>query len=157
MSVTIRAERIGSLLTEILGRKVDVKTISAFPVTGSDPTLTAVYETSEGTVVGACICDLDLVLNAGAALCLIPPYEVQENVKAKKWDPALVENFKEVLNICAQLFSERPALRVKLESVCLDKEARSPKSAALLAKPGKRLHLQLAITGYGSGRIAIFT
>lgn len=157
MSVSIGAERIGRLLCELLGRKVTTTTIPAFPITGGAPTLTAVYATSEGAVVGACVCDLDFVLNAGAALVLVPLYEVQESAKAKKWEPSLVENFKEILNVCAQLFCEPQLPRVALQSVCVEAAARPTNAADLLAKPRKRVDVQLSIAGYGGGRMTVLT
>lgn len=157
MSVTIRTERIGKLFEDLLGRKVIVKATAAFPVSGGNPTLTGVYETSEGTVLAACVCEMALVLHGGAALCLVPMYEAQEHAKAKKWDPSLVENFKEILNVCGQLFCEPQSPRVRLQGVCLGPEAVPEGAARLIAKPGKRLDVQLSITGYEGGRMAIFT
>ena len=142
-------------MEELLGRKVTAKTIAAFNFSGSDQTLTAVYESSEGVLVAACVCDSELVLTAGAALCLVPAAEAQQNLKAKKWDPSLVENFKEVLNVCTQLFLGPQSSRVKLQGVFVGAEPRPEKAATLLAKPRWRINLQLSIAGYGEGRIAI--
>ncbi len=159
MSITIQAERIGRLLGDLLGRKVTATT-AASPISGVEPTLTAVYEDNEGNVVAACCCDLDLVLNAGAALVLVPARDVQESAKAKKWDPLLVENFKEILNVCAQLFCQAGSPRAKLGCLCLtcsQANAKSTVAANPLAKGGKRVDVQLSIAGYASGRMAVFT
>jgi hypothetical protein len=151
----VQAERIGRLMEDLLGRKVNAKKIAPMNLSSTDQILTAVYESDEGNAVAACACDLDLVINAGAALCLIPVYEVQAAVKAKKWEPSLVENFKEVLNICARLFCEPGLKRVKLGDVCFGADPKPAKAAALLAKPAWRVDVELSITGYGTGRMMI--
>ena len=79
------------------------------------------------------------------------------SAKAKKWEPSLVENFKEVLNVCAQLFCEPQSPRVKLQDVFTDTSDRPTNVLGLLAKPKKRIDIELEITGYGTGRMAVFT
>ena len=155
MKARVRTERVARLLEDLLGRKVAVKTIPAFDLSATDSLLTALYENAEGVPVAVVVCDLEFVLNAGAALCLIPLYEVQKNEKAKTWEPSLVENFKEVLNICARLFGELESYRIRLGTVCLGKEPRSPQALQLLAKPAWRTDIQLTIAGYAGGRMAI--
>lgn len=157
MGIVIRPERIGRLFQDLLRRKVEATAIPVFPFSKTDTTLTAQFSTGDSTVLAVCVCDLELVLGAGAALCLVPLYEVQENVKAKRWAPSLVDNFKEVLNICAQLFADSQSDRVRLDSVSFGTEPRPPKSADLIAKPGRRMDVKLAIDGYGAGRISIFS
>lgn len=156
MSAIVRPERVARLFEDLLERKVTVKPIPAFPISAVGSLLTASYATNEGSVAAVCICDLELVLNAGAALCLIPAYEAQQNCKAKLWDGSLVENFKEILNVCAQLFCEE-SKRAKLESVSCGAEERPAKIATLLAKPGRRIDIQVSINGYKDGRMAILT
>ena len=156
MSAIIRPERIARLFQDLLERKVAVSPIQAFPLSPEGSLLTASYATNDGSVAALCICDLELVLNAGAALCMIPVYEAQQSCKAKQWDGSLVENFKEILNVCAQLFCEG-SIRAKLENVFCGAAERPAKIATILAKPGRRIDIQVSINGYANGRIAILT
>ena len=151
----VHAERVGRLFEDLLVRKVSVKKTAPLKMSAVNQTLTAVYENDDGTPIAACTCDLGLVMNAGAALCLVPLYEAEAACKATKWNPALVENFKEVLNICAQLFCEPGSSRVRLGEVCIGDQPRPAKAAALLGKPGWRLDVELSIAGYGTGLMVI--
>jgi hypothetical protein len=156
VAVTFQVEKIASLLNELLGRKVTVKTVPTLSSASVGPIVTASYEASEGGVVAVCVCDLGLVLNTGAALCMIPASEAADNLKTKQLDPALLENFKEVLNICAQLFWSPSAHRVKLAAVYTSAQERPEPLQKFIAKPSLRLDLQVSIAGYGDGRLSLF-
>ena len=154
MSVTFQAEKMGRLLTDLLGRNVTVK-VGAPPAKAYDNPVTASYSGDNGELVAVCLCDLELTLNGGAALCMIPPYEVANCLKTKSLDPSLFENFKEILNIFAQLFGGPNAQRVKLSSV-----ESSPNSAAafkaFIDQSKVRREVQLVITGYGNGKVSVY-
>ena len=116
MSVPFHAEKMGRLLSDLLGRPVSAK-IGPVTSAASDLPIVASYAIDNGDLAAVCICDLEFALNGGAALCLIPACEAATNLKKKHLDPLLFENFKEILNICAQLFGGSNTQRVKLVSV----------------------------------------
>jgi hypothetical protein len=155
MGVTFQVERMARLMKELLGRNVSAKAVPTLP-SASGPTVTASYTTDNGQLVAVCICDLELILNGGAALCLIPASEAANNLKAKRLDPALLENFKEVLNICAQLFGSSDAQRVKLNSLYLANADMPEELKTFMTKGHVRKEVQLSITGYGNGRLSVF-
>lgn len=155
MSVTFQAEKTAKLLSDLLGRAVSTK-VGPPPSATYDPAIVASYAVDNGDLVAVCICDLEFVLNGGAALCLIPAVEAASNAKAKRLDPFLFENFKEILNICSQLFGGSNTQRVKLASVqCKIGEA--PAGAKELIGKGRvRREVQVSIAGYGTGRVAVY-
>jgi hypothetical protein len=155
MANTISVEKVAGLFKQILlGRAVTAEKIAPFRISVSEPSATAVYQDSTGATAGVCVCDVDLVHKAGAALCLIP---ADARLSAAKIDPALAENFQEILNICAQLFTGPDGHRVTLSNVLLSADKRAPEIATMVASPPWRLDVKLSITGYGSGRMSVFS
>jgi hypothetical protein len=155
MADTISVQKIAGLFKQILlGRAVTAQKIAPFRISATEPSATAVYQDTTGGTAAVCVCDVDLVHKAGAALCLIP---ADSRLSAAKIDPALAENFQEILNICAQLFSGPDGHRVTLHSVLLSADKRPPEIVAMVASPPWRLDVKLAITGYGEGRISVFS
>lgn len=155
MSVIFQAEKMARLLSELLGRNVTA-TIGPIPATTALPALTASYAGDKGDLVAVCRCDLEAVLNGGAALCMIPSYEAANNLKAKRLDPVLLENFTEILNVCAQLFGGPGAQRVTLASVCPTTDRVPEKHENFIKQSRLRREVQLSITGYGNGKISVF-
>ena len=155
MNITFQAEKIAKLLTGLLGRAVTVK-VGAPPSTPYDPPIVASYAVDSGEIVAICVCDLDFTLNGGAALCMIPAYEAANNVKAKRLDPVLFENFQEILNICAQLFGGSNQQRVKLLSVHTKVNEAPARAKELIAQSKVRREVQVSIAGYGNGKISVF-
>jgi len=146
---------IAGLFTQILlGRNVTAEKTPTIRIAPTDPSAVAIYETAEGTIAGLCQCDIDLAHRAGAALCLIP---ADSRLSAAKFDSALLENFQEILNICAQLFAGKDHRRIKLRSVALTAAACPQEVAGLLKSPPWRMDVKLAINGYGSGRMAVLS
>jgi len=154
MSATFQSEKMGRLLTDLLVRQTTVGT--GPKATIADPMVTASYAGEDSNLVGVCVCDLEFALNCGAALCLIPASEAANHLKAKRLDPAIFENFKEVLNICAQLFSGASAHRVKLEAVYAPTDAVPDPLKKFMAASKARRDLQLSINGYGKGKMTVF-
>jgi hypothetical protein len=155
MAMTLTPNAIARLFQQILlGRVVTAEKIPPFRLSPADPSVTATYSTGQEDVAGVCIADLDLTHRAGAALCLIP---ADSRLRAAKLDVGLVDNFKEILNICAQLFAGADLRRVSLSSVAFSSDARPPAVAALIAAPLWRLDVKLSIADYGSGRISLLS
>jgi hypothetical protein len=156
VAVTFLEERTAGLLNKLLGRSVDAKIVPLRPVIDGDPTVIASYESDQGELVAVCICELEFVLKAGAALCLVPASEVAKNLKAGRLDPDLLENFKEVLNVCTQLFAGPDVYRVRLASVHPSTEETPEALKKFMSHSRFRQGVQLSIAGYGEGRISVF-
>ena len=152
---TISAEKTAGLFRQILlGRNVTAEKITPFRLGISEPSAIAVYQDGNGTIAGVCVCDVDLVHKAGAALCLIP---ADSRLSAARIDQALAENFREILNICAQLFTGPEGHRVTLAQVILGTDKKPPEIANFIASPPARLDVKLSITGYGAGRMSVLS
>lgn len=152
---SITPNSVAQLFRQILlGRNVSAEKISPFRIPASEASATAIYANVQGEVAGACIADIDLVHRAGAALCLIP---ADARLKAAKFDTALAENFREILNICAQLFGGPEQQRMSLASVAFSAGTRPADVTGLLSSPAWRLDVKLMIADYGSGRISVLS
>src|SRR5690242_6800406 len=152
---SITPNSVAQLFRQILlGRNVSAEKIAPFRIAASEASAAAIYANSEGEVAGVCVADIDLVHRAGAALCLIP---ADARLKAVKFDSALTENFREILNICAQFFAGQDQQRISLASVALSADARPPSATGLIASPAWRLDVKLTIADYGSGRISLLS
>jgi hypothetical protein len=141
---------------QILGKSVTGESAASPTAAKYGPSLIATYEACDGTVAAVCVSDLELVANAGAALCMIPSYVAQESIKAKKLlEPSLMENYQEILNICARLFGDFQQDRIKLKKVDF---AMSFEANQLMPDPAcARRDFGLSIAGYGRGRMWICT
>ncbi len=157
MSQSVDFARIPVLLRELLNRNVTAQALPAFSVTETEPWTLASYVTDEDKAVAVIACDLELVANAGAALVLLPASASKESVTRKKLDPALLENFQEILNIYTSLFTAPGSARVRLGKVCASAKDLPPDAAALLKTPANRHAEKLTIPGYGGGRMGIFS
>jgi hypothetical protein len=151
-SITTIKDKLALLLSQIVGKPVTIEIAPTAAVATFTPGLVATYETGTGEIAAIWVSDLELVANAGAALCMIPPYVAQESIKAKKiLEPFLSENYQEVLNICARLFSDSPDSRVRLRSVEFSEKCEPSKLIPNAACAQREVRLN--IVGYGRGRM----
>lgn len=157
MPVTVAPDKVIALFRGILSREVTGAKIPPFTIPITEPCVTATYGTEGGGMVAVCVCDLDLVANAGAALVLIPASEAKASVTKRQIDPSLRENFQEILNICTSLVGGTDTQRVKLMQVWDVQKDRSPEAASLIKTPHASCPVKLTIGGYGSGRICVYT
>ena len=154
MKEVVAPKIVADLFRQILlDRTVTVEKLPPFKLAPNEPNAAAAYENADGTLAGACICDLPLVHNAGAALCLIP---ADRRLSAPKLDPALGENFQEILNICAKLFAGTSQQRIRMRDVVFETAKRAPDVASLINNAQGRSDFKLTIQGYGSGRLSLF-
>jgi hypothetical protein len=141
VSVPFHAEKMGRLLSDLLGRPVSAK-IGPVTSAASDLPIVASYAIDNGDLAAVCICDLEFALNGGAALCLIPACEAATNLKTKHLDPLL--------------FGGSNTQRVKLVSVH-SKASEAPETTKrFMEQTRMRREAQISIAGYGEGRITVF-
>ena len=152
----IAPERIARLLQDLVRRAVKAKKVAP-PQVPKGNSFVGVYVTTDNRTAVACQVDLGLAANIGAALCLIPAYTAKESIKAQRLDTSLLENFREVLNVCGQLFKVPESPRVILQSVCETSQLSGGDAVKLISSPPSRLDLQLSIDGYGEGYMSIFS
>ncbi len=157
---------IAKVLADLLGRAVTAK--ASAPLAESRAAVFALFGDKSGSLGAAVACDLAAAANLGAALSMIPPSRAQEVVRAGALDATLAENVREVFNVASGLFNftgvghqtdaqlGAAGLTVSLTKFLTVPPAVPPPLVAMLKKCPGRVDLDLAITGYGAGKIAIY-
>lgn len=148
-------ESLRRLLSDLLmGRAVTVKKCAPMPFPPQGAFVIVRYKTADAKETVLCVCDLALAGAAGAALSLIPPAVVSESVRAGKLSETLAENVHEIFNVCSGLFNQPDHPRFALDEVLLPPVARGSLPAG---KPAHRNDFEIAIEGYGSGKMCAFS
>jgi hypothetical protein len=80
---------------------------------------------------------------------------VDDCIKAKGLDDDLISNLYENFNVLAAIFPQVGAPRVVLRKVINDGNL-SDAVGAILAKPSARVEMDLGVTGYKTGKFAIY-
>ncbi len=150
-------EQVTRLFSDLLGRKVTAKKVPAQPLHSEAPALVAQYVYQHGGTGALIFCDLAVACHAGAALMLLPPPSAVAAVKAGQLTGTIVDNMREVLNVSANLFIHEMRAHVRLGAIFeLPKELPAD-IAKILAKPLARIDLNVEVSGYGSGRMVVYT
>ncbi len=150
------AESIGEFLESLLGTKVEAHRVEATTFDPKAPLVAAVYASEAGAPVGVWLCDLAFSASAGAALCVIPAEQAAECAKSGLLSEQFAENVKEVFNVGSRFFTGPTVPRTKLQNMHLPPGPLPPAVRMTMAKAPNRLNVDLAITGYPSGRATLF-
>lgn len=143
---------VATLLGDLVMRGVTTKASSTTNI--RPPGILGTYVHDDGQVCAACWMDLAAAASVGACLTLIPSGVVDESIRSGSLVDNLAENAREILNVCARLFTREGSPRVSLQNVTSDLP---PDAAELIAKPRASLHLDLTVVGYRGGRISLLT
>lgn len=141
------------LMTATLRR--DVKIVAAKPVPAGELLAAGHYLDGQQALVAACFADKAFINYAGAALSLIPADAAQDNMKQDGLDEIVQDNFAELLNIFSRLFDLANKGRIVLSTVEFAPAPRSAAAEAMLAAPAQRTDFDVAIDGYGKGRLTL--
>ncbi|GIV00954.1 MAG: hypothetical protein KatS3mg014_2569 [Actinomycetota bacterium] len=142
-------EDLRDLLTELLGREVNVGRIDQLAPQGA----VADYVTDEGAVAAVVVCDLAFACRAGAAITLIPSPAAEESIAEGALTPALTENLREILNVTARLLNSAQTPHVRLRALHGPGIQPPAEVGRLVAQPADRRSFEVEIQGYGSGRL----
>lgn len=154
MSVSAPTQKtISDFVGTLIGKSVTAKPCPPLAA-GAAALMCGIYVDDANTPVGLFLCDLALGCSVGAALSMVPPAAVQEAVKTGNVPPNLLDNAREVINIAANLIASAHGRHVRLRDVAIGKTL-PPEATALLAKPALRIDAELAIPGYGTGKLAL--
>jgi hypothetical protein len=108
-------EDVRDFLGSLLGRSVSV---AKKPVTDFDleeqKWVTGLYVSKQDKLIGACVADLKLAANAGAALAMIPKVVAQEQIAKGELEEGLRENFYEVVNIVSAMLNSPSVPHLRL-------------------------------------------
>lgn len=143
-------ESVAHLIEGLLGKAVKMKKIPGWK---DAPAAVAEYRLDTGALSAACICDLPAGSNLGAALTLLPAPRAADCIKKKEIDVDILDNVREILNVAASLFNRSGGAHIALKAVHRPAEPLPEDVASLVATPTSRLDLELAVPGYGPGKL----
>ncbi len=147
------ASAVARLLTDLVGRDVAAKSASPTPLQPAALSI-AEYRDEGGALRAVACCDLPVGASFGAAMTVMPPAQVDESVRNRRLDATIAENLAEVFNVLAAIFPKSGGPRLVLRGVHHGADTAAEVEAAL-AKPGKRLDLDVSVATYKSGRMTI--
>lgn len=151
------AESVQKMLADLLGKPVTVKKATPGLLSIAKPGVAAHYVYDNGTTGALILCDLPLSICAGAALMLLPPAAATDAVKAGKLNENIIENIREVLNICASLFIYEDRAHVRLREIHPLPGQTPPEVAKVITRPAGRMEVDVNVPGYGAGKMALLT
>ncbi len=149
------ADAVGKLFEGLIGRKVTSKDGKLFAPGPSAHAYVGVFRTDQGAFKTAVLMDIQLAANLAAALVMVPAGVVNDSVRAGALAPNLLENLREVMNVCNRFFNLPGQPHVSLKEIVACPPALPAELAAVVAKPGTAMHAEVAVTGYGGGRISL--
>jgi hypothetical protein len=143
-----------TLLSGIYGRAVPIQPVPKFEPSAVKPCVIAVYADNQSLVVGMLVCSMMAAGYLAAGLSLLPRPVADESIKKGALDEGLLENFREVANICSTLFIEYVGSRVHLETVVTKAVAPPPEYKAFL-QSAVRTDVTIDVPNYGVGAVSI--
>jgi hypothetical protein len=146
---------VSRLFTDLSGRPAAAKRILP-PAAPRGAMVVATYANDGGGRVGVFWLDLVAAASLAAALTLMSSGVADDSVRAGKLLDPLDENVREVLNICARLFSTPTSQRVFLRDVYLPPAKLPADLTALVARTQATLQAEVTITGYKVGKLGFF-
>lgn len=152
-----KPEVIVNLLNDLLGLAVTVKSGPPLDTSPSASLLIGAFAAPDKTVRLLCLSDYNLAAQAGAALSMIPAGVAKDSAKSGVLPDNIFDNFREVLNVMNGALNRARTVRLALHNVFLSAKDAPQEVAAIMAKPTARLDLEIAIAGYGSGRLALLS
>lgn len=148
-------KHVRDLLADLLGREVTVGTGTPVASTKARPAAIAVFVDDRTRTLAVALLDLPLCRAAGGALGLLPVAGVNEMVASRELSETLLENLYEVVNILSALFNVPGAPHAKLHKLYSPGEPLPNDIRAYASALGFRLDLDVAVAGYGNGRLSI--
>lgn len=146
---------VRSMLAEVLDREITIKPGPPYAPSVGSPASIAVYVDDSLRICAVVAVDLPLSAYLAACIGLVPVGGTEESLEARALSPALTENLFEVMNIAITLFNRpgEPHVRLyALHAVGADVPQDIQARALTL---GQREDLEVAVPGYGSGRLSI--
>jgi hypothetical protein len=144
------------LLRDLVSQPVTVKSGTPLDLDPHRPSYLAGYRFDDGTVAALAVADLDLSTAAAAAIGAMPPAEARaEVVEAGELVGDLVEFLHEVVNVTAKLMNSPSTPHVALRDFAAVPGEVPEDVVALATTPTVRHDWQVAIEGYGEGRLTL--
>jgi hypothetical protein len=135
---------------------LDVKPGGKFDPTPAGGAWFGVFVSDSGAPVALCIADVNLAASFGTAFSMLPPAMAKEVAKTRDLTGVMIENIREIMNICTRLMMDASSPHLKLEQVYPANSVPAP-AAALLAAPKGRCEFQLQLPKYGGGVLSLMS
>ena len=147
---------MGQQLSQLVGRTARVKKAEGRNKFDTSCHV-AYYVTREDELAGLCVVDLPLSGYLGGALAMFPDTIVQERIDEGALDEDLLDAYYEVANIMAALLCSDGTPHVRL--IGIDEAGKDFEADVLgtIAKPCRRLDVELDVEDYGKGRMTLLT
>lgn len=148
-------EDVRDFFGDLLGRSVSVAKRPVTDLSQLDPDekwVTGLYVSQKDALIGACVADLQLAANAGAALAMISPQVAKEAVAAGELGENLRDNFYEVVNILSALLNGPSVPHLRLTELV---DGIPDDVVALSKRAGGNKHYDVTIVGYAGGTLAL--
>lgn len=153
-TVVPTAFEIRELFEGMLGRET-VWNGDARGVDVLDGACVAIYVYDTGALGAVALVDVPLTARAGSAIGLLPQAIAEKSVADSFVTPVQFDNMAEILNVAASLLNKPDSSHLKLRDMYSPRETVPAEVAQLALQQGSRIDGELAIQGYGTGRISI--
>lgn len=148
-------EDVRDFLGDLLGKPVSVSKrpiVDLAEMEADGQWLTGLYANDKDAVIGACIADLTLAANAGAALAMISEQVAKEAVAAGELGEHLRDNFYEVVNVASALLNGPSLPHLRLTEIV---DGIPDEVVALSARAAGNKRYAITIGGYDGGVLGL--
>jgi hypothetical protein len=135
---------------------LDVKPGGKFDQTPAGGAWFGVFIADNGDPVSLCGADANLAASFGAAFSMLPVAAAKDAAKWRELTDVMVDNMREIMNICTRLVMDATSPHLKLEQIYSIKSLAAP-VAALLAAPKDRREFQIQLPKYGGGVMTLLS
>lgn len=145
---------VQELFAGLLGRPCTVGAGKPIVLFGKEQWVVGVYVDDDDKLAGVSVSDLSLANHAGAALSLVSASMAEEGAKANTVSEELLMNYREILNVGANLYPQAGGVHVRLLDVIFARPKIDSAYVKMIRKPKSRIDTIVKVDGYGSGRIS---
>jgi len=135
---------------------IDVKAGGKFDQTPAGGAWFGVFVADSGEPVALCGADVNLAASFGCAFSMLPAGMVKDAAKSRDLTGVMIDNIREIMNICTRLVMDANSPHLKLEQIYPCKSL-PPPAAALLGAPKGRCEFQIQLPKYGGGVLSFLT
>jgi hypothetical protein len=149
----------GAKIVQLLGilfDGLDVKPGGTFDQTPAGGAWFGVFVTDGGAPVALCGADANLAASFGGALSMLPVAAAKDAAKARQLTDVMIENVREIMNICTRLVMDATSPHLKLDQLYPAKSLPAP-ALALLGAPRGRREFQVQLPKYGGGVLTVLS
>jgi hypothetical protein len=138
----------------ILFDGLEVKPGKKFDLAPASGAWVGLYVGKDNVPLALCAMDAALAGYAGAALSMLPPAVAKDAVKSKDLTDVMVQNLREIMNICSRLVMTDTSPHVRLEEVHPAAKFTAGVNAVISGQQG-RVDFELNVPKYGPGTLAV--